>query len=36
MTLIEDVFPILHTPKNLVKQISKKSPFGGTFHKHHG
>ena len=35
MTLIEDVFPNLDTPKNLVKQISKKSAFRGTFHKHH-
>ena len=36
MTLIEDVFSKLGTPNNVVKQISKKSPFEGTFHKHHG
>ena len=33
MTLI--VIPKLRTPKNVVKQISKKSPFRGPFEKQH-
>ena len=33
MTLIADKFPKLPTLKNMVKQISKKSPFGGLFRK---
>ena len=35
MTLIADVFPQLRTPKNVVKEISKKSPFRGPFQKQH-
>ena len=35
MTLIADVFPKLLTPKNLVKEISKKSPFRRPFEKQH-
>ena len=33
MSLIADVFPKLRTPKNVVKQISEKSPFKWPFHK---
>ena len=33
MTLIADKFPKLPTLKNMVKQISKKFPFGGPFRK---
>ena len=33
MTLIADVFPKLRTPKNVVNQISKKSPFIGPLEK---
>ena len=36
ITLIEEVFPKLRTLKNVVKQISKKSRFRGTFQKHQG
>ena len=36
MTLIADVFPKLWTPKNVVKQWSKKSRVRGPFDKHHG
>ena len=35
MTIIADVFPKLRTPKNVVKQISKKSPFRQPFEKQH-
>ena len=35
MTLITDVFPKLRTSKNLVKQVSKKSPFKGSLRKQH-
>ena len=35
MTLITDVFPKLRTPKNIVNQISKKSPFIEPFDKQH-
>ena len=35
MTLIANVFPIFWTPKNVVKQISKKYPFRGLFGKRH-
>ena len=35
MLLIADVFSKLRTPKNVVKQISKKSPFRGPFDKKH-
>ena len=34
-TLIDDVFPKLRTRKNVVKQISKKSPFRGRFDRQH-
>ena len=33
ITLTADVFLILRTPKNIVKQISKKSTFRGPFEK---
>ena len=36
MTLLADVFPKLGTPKNLVRSISKKSRFKGSFGKQHG
>ena len=36
ITLIANVFPILRTPKNGVKQISKESTFRGPFQKEHG
>ena len=36
MTLITDVFPKLRTPKNVVRQLPKKSCFGGPFDKVHG
>ena len=36
MTLIADLFPKLRTPKNLVRYVSKKSRFKGTFHRQHG
>ena len=35
MTIIADIFPILQTPKNVVKQIFKKSPFRQPFQKQH-
>ena len=35
MTLIADVIPKLRTPKNVVKQVSKKSPFRGPFETQH-
>ena len=36
MTLIADVFPKLHTQKNLVRSMPKKSHFKGSFGKQHG
>ena len=36
MTLIDDVFLKLRTPKNVVKQISKKSTFRRPFDKRYG
>ena len=36
MTLIADLFPILRTPKNMVRYPSKKSRFKGPFDKQHG
>ena len=36
MTLIAEVFRTLRTPKNLVRSLSKKSPFKGSFGKQHG
>ena len=35
MTLIPDIFPKLQIPKNVVKQVSKKSPFTGPLDKQH-
>ena len=35
MILIADVFPKLRTPKNVVKSMSKKSRFKGSFEKQH-
>ena len=35
LILITDVFPKLQTPKNVVKQIPKKSPFRGPLRKQH-
>ena len=36
MTLIAEVFPKLRTPKNMVRSMSKKSRFKGSFRKQHG
>ena len=36
MTLIADLFPILRTPKNVVRYLSKKSRFKGSFERQHG
>ena len=36
MTLIADFFPILRTPKNVVRYMSKKSRLKGPFDKQHG
>ena len=36
MTLIAEVFPKLRTRKNLVRSMSKKSRFKGSFGKQHG
>ena len=36
MTLIADLFPKLQTPKNVAKQMSKKSHFREPFDKQHG
>ena len=36
MTLIADLFPKLRTPKNLVRCMSKKSRFKGSFDRQHG
>ena len=36
MRLIADVFPKLGTPKNLVRSMSRKSRFKGSFGKEHG
>ena len=36
MTLIADVFSKVRTPKNVVKQTSKKSRFRGPLEKQHG
>ena len=35
MTLVADVFWKLRTPKNVVKEVSKKSLFRGPFDKQH-
>ena len=36
MTLIPDVFQKLRNPKNVVRYMSKKSRFRGTFDRQHG
>ena len=36
MTFIADLFPILRTPKNVVRYMSKKSLFKEPFDKQHG
>ena len=36
MSVIADVFPKLRTPKNLVRSMSNKSRFKGSFEKQHG
>ena len=36
MTLIAYLFPKLHTLKNVVRYMSKKSRFKGPFHRQHG
>ena len=36
MTLIDEVFPKLRTPKNKVRSMSIKSRFKGSFKKQHG
>ena len=36
MTLIADLYPILRTPKNLLRSIPKKSCFRVSFQKQHG
>ena len=36
MTFIADLFPKLRTPKDVVRYLSKKSRFKGTFDKQHG
>ena len=35
MTVIADVFPKLRTPKNVVRSMSQKSNFRGSFEKQH-
>ena len=36
MTLIVEKFPILRTPKNVVRSMSKKSRFKEHLHRPHG
>ena len=36
MTLIDEVFPKLRTPKNKVRSMSIKSHYKGSFKKQHG
>ena len=36
MTLLADLFLKLRTPENVVRYMSKKSPFKGPFDKQHG
>ena len=36
MTFIVEIFPILCTPKNVVRSMSKKSRFKELFHRPHG
>ena len=35
MTFIADLFAKLRTPKEVVRYLSKKSRFKGTFHRQH-
>ena len=35
MTLIADLFPKLRTPENVVRYMSKKSRFKGSFDRQH-
>ena len=36
MTLIADLFPKLRAPKNMLRYMSKKSRFKGSFDRQHG
>ena len=36
MTFIVEIVPILRTPKNVVRSMSKKSRFKGPLHRPHG
>ena len=36
MTFIADLFPKLRTPKDVVRYLSKKFRFKGTFDRQHG
>ena len=36
MTFMADLFPKLRTPKDVVRYMSKKSRFKGTFDRQHG
>ena len=36
MTLLADLFPKIRTPKNVVRDMSKKSRFKGLFDTQHG
>ena len=36
MMLIADLFPILGTPENVVRYMSRKSRFRGPFDREHG
>ena len=36
MTLIADVFPEMLSPKNVVRSMSKKLRFTGSFDRRHG
>ena len=36
MTFIADLIPKLRTPKDVVRYLSKKSRFRGTFDRQHG
>ena len=36
MTLIADFFPKSRTPENVIRYMSKKSPFKGPYDRQHG
>ena len=36
MTFLVEIFPVLRTPKNVVRSMSKKSRFKGPFDREHG